>query len=158
MTASRRLLKPTMDPGFHLVLALAFEALWCAYRESLVFQCSFTTLFGMRLHSSPCVQRTAQSSLLLLFAARQSLFESFHLSWRWSIRRGTSASCWKCMWTRYLWGVGQRPTHTHAWTYCTICLHKTMSSHWRWYSCTNKHAWTGGGRYYHSISTDRQQY
>lgn len=99
--------------------------------------------FGMHLHSSPRVKRTAQTSLLLLYAARPSLFESFRLSWRWSIGCGTSV----CMWTRYLWSAGKRSTNTHACTYtCTRCLDKTMSRHWRWYSCNNKHSWTRGGR------------
>lgn len=123
---------------------------------------SFSTLFWhASSFISPCQEDSTVFSvrLLLLYAARPSLFEGFHLSWRWSIACGTSASCWKWMWTRYLWSASQRSTNTHACTWTVLCLHNTMSRDWRWYGRNNKHSWTGGGQGdYHSISTDQQQY
>lgn len=91
---------PTTHPGFHLALALAFDA----NRGSVAFLCSFTTLFWPASSFMSAPRREDAVSVRLLHPARPSLFESIRLWRRWSPGRDISAA-------------RRKPTNTHerAW-------------------------------------------
>lgn len=141
--AGRNLLNSTMHFGSHLVLALVFEALWRAYRESVIFLCSFTTLFW---HASSFISSCQEDSLLcvatvaLCCASKfvwKRLFEMVSRMWHFCLllKMYVDKKFMECN------SEIDKDTCMHIYT----LLHNTMSRHRRWNSCTIKHPGPRGG-------------